>query len=80
MSPVIARLPMAWQDPAYRRARRTGHAIAALAADPKTVEPPFLTGDDGHDDGLDPWPAWDTPPAPILPGGSAGSLSLYPWQ
>ena len=29
-SPVIARLPMAWNDPAYRRARRAGHAIAAL--------------------------------------------------
>ena len=29
-SPVIARLPRAWNDPAYRRARRRGRAIAAL--------------------------------------------------
>src|SRR6202034_696401 len=26
MSPVIARLPMAWNDPAYKRARRAQHA------------------------------------------------------
>jgi type IV secretion system protein VirD4 len=31
MSPVIARLPMAWNDPAYKRARRQGQATAALA-------------------------------------------------
>jgi type IV secretion system protein VirD4 len=31
MSPVIARLPMAWKDPAYKRARRQGQATAALA-------------------------------------------------
>ena len=30
MSPVIARLPMAWTDPAYKRARRAGHDIARL--------------------------------------------------
>jgi type IV secretion system protein VirD4 len=29
-SPVIARLPRAWNDPAYRRARRRGRAITAL--------------------------------------------------
>ena len=32
MSPVIARLPMAWHDPAYKRARRAGHATAVLTA------------------------------------------------
>jgi type IV secretion system protein VirD4 len=79
MSPVIARLPMAWQDPAYRKARRAGHASAALTAVPGTADPPFLTGDDGQD-GPDPWPGRDTPPAPILPGGSSGRLSPYPWQ
>ena len=30
MSPVIARLPMAWTDPAYRWARPTGKATAVL--------------------------------------------------
>jgi len=79
MSPVIARLPMAWQDPAYRKARRAGHASAALTAVPGTADPPFLTGDDGQD-GPDPWHGRDTPPAPILPGGSSGRLSPYPWQ
>ena len=29
-APVIARLPAAWKDPAYKRARRAGHAIAPL--------------------------------------------------
>lgn len=34
MSPVIATLPMAWKDRAYRRARQRGHAVAALPAVP----------------------------------------------
>ena len=29
-SPVIAKLPTAWHDPAYRRARAVGEQIAAL--------------------------------------------------
>jgi len=32
-APVIARLPRAWKNPAYRRARRLGHAPAELAAE-----------------------------------------------
>jgi type IV secretion system protein VirD4 len=31
-APVIARLPAAWNDPAYKRARRRGHAIAVLTS------------------------------------------------
>src|SRR5262249_57650393 len=31
MSPVVARLPMAWTDPAYKRARRRRASIAHLA-------------------------------------------------
>ena len=42
MSPVIARLPMAWNDPAYKRARRSGHAIAVLTP---VAEPATLSGD-----------------------------------
>ena len=34
MSPIIARLPMAWKDPAYRNARRAHQAIATLVAAP----------------------------------------------
>src|ERR1022692_916743 len=33
-SPVIARLPRAWNDPAYRRARRHGHATTTLTPAP----------------------------------------------
>ena len=31
-APVIARLPRAWKNPAYRRARRRGQAAGRLAA------------------------------------------------
>ena len=34
MSPVIATLPMAWKDRAYRRAKQRGHATAVLPAVP----------------------------------------------
>ena len=34
LSPVIARLPMVWKDPAYKRACCRSEAIAALAASP----------------------------------------------
>lgn len=43
LSPVIARLPMAWKDPAYKRARRAGHAIAALTAVPEPMAVPTAT-------------------------------------
>jgi type IV secretory pathway TraG/TraD family ATPase VirD4 len=35
-SPVITRLPRAWNDPAYRRARRRDQAAAALRPAPAT--------------------------------------------
>jgi hypothetical protein len=40
-SPVIARLGVAWKDPAYKAARRAGAAIARLAptGGPVTVPP-----------------------------------------
>ena len=34
LAPVIARLPRAWNDPAYKRARRAGQAIAELTPAP----------------------------------------------
>jgi type IV secretion system protein VirD4 len=43
MSPVIARLPMAWKDPAYKKARRRGEAIAAVAAVPERAVQPTAT-------------------------------------
>ena len=46
-APVIARLPMCWNDPAYRRARRTGHAIAALTpVAERLIIPPQYRPDD----------------------------------
>jgi hypothetical protein len=41
-APVIARLPRAWKNPAYRRARRLGH----LADVPDHVPADWLPGDD----------------------------------
>jgi hypothetical protein len=54
MSPVIARLPMAWNDPAYRAARhdrRTPDALEA-ATDLEAVDrlTPWFSGS---------WSAWD---------------------
>ena len=42
-SPVIARLPRVWDDPAYRRARRRGRAAAAVRPEP-AAEPAGLAG------------------------------------
>jgi type IV secretory pathway TraG/TraD family ATPase VirD4 len=39
MSPVIARLPMAWKDRTYKRARNARRDIAALAPVPATAVP-----------------------------------------
>ena len=51
-APVIAKLPMAWNDPAYRRARYAGLAVAALtpAAEPGT-----------RPDSRPPWPGPSEP-------------------
>src|ERR1700750_1969144 len=42
-APVIARLPRAWKNPAYRRARRLGqvawHALAEVPAPEENPEP-----------------------------------------
>jgi hypothetical protein len=54
-APVIARLPRAWKNPAYRRARRPGPAPAQLAAEtewpesalPDYVPAEWLRGDGG---------------------------------
>jgi type IV secretory pathway TraG/TraD family ATPase VirD4 len=44
-APVIARLPAAWNDPVYRRARRRGHAVAVLTAAPAAqVAEPVSSG------------------------------------
>jgi hypothetical protein len=39
-APVIARLAVAWKDPAYKAARRAGRAIAQLAPAPEPAAQP----------------------------------------
>ncbi|MGH3285475.1 MAG: type IV secretory system conjugative DNA transfer family protein [Streptosporangiaceae bacterium] len=65
-APVIARLPRAWKNPAYRRARRLGHTPAEYAA--RTAPYQALE-----------YPEPDIPdhvPAEWLPGGDAS----FPWN
>src|SRR5258708_8008980 len=59
-SPVIARLPMAWNDPAYRRARREAELMC-----PAALEPDLEQLDVGM---TQPWPSWDTDPTLQPPG------------
>jgi type IV secretion system protein VirD4 len=74
MSPVIARLPMAWTDPAYRRARHAGHpADLRTGADraPHACEAPSPRA---------PWPTQDTWPDAIPPSAAWDDPGRYPWQ
>jgi len=93
LSPVIARLPMAWKDPAYKRARRAGHAIAALAPIPQAVPLPTAVPvprtapDPGHDrpaatpDGQDPVPAGlSATPDGVQRANGNGAPQQWPWQ
>ncbi len=41
-APVVVRLPRAWNNPAYQRARRAGHATAALQPAPPVAPLPPL--------------------------------------
>ncbi len=75
MSPVVARLPMAWADRAYKRARRNGTAVASLArsADPAATRnhlPRLRRPEPGWD------PDLDTPTA----DGTWDDPTSYPWQ
>ena len=73
MSPVIARLPMAWNDPAYKRARRAGHATATLtateAASLSSIPQP-----------RGPRPRHDTWPNTIPSPAEQDDQDRYPWQ
>jgi hypothetical protein len=74
-SPVIARLPMCWKDPAYRRARRARYAIAVLtpAAEDAALRTTALTPEYIADFELE----------PVIPAGVAngtGRSGCYPWD
>jgi type IV secretion system protein VirD4 len=75
MSPVIARLPMAWTDPTYKRARRTGQtaAVLTLAAEPGA----FIEDVPGR---RNPWPNRYTEPDVTPPAASWDDPDRYPWQ
>jgi type IV secretion system protein VirD4 len=84
LSPVIARLPMAWKDPAYKNARRRGQAIAAVApvpdtlATPATIPLPGAPLHPGHG-GEHAKPPSHTPvPAGVRPHGNG--TQQWPWQ
>ena len=75
MSPVIARLPMAWTDPAYQRARRAGQATAALTS---AAELRALAED--MPPARDPWPSHYTEPDAMPPADTWDDPGRYPWQ
>jgi hypothetical protein len=66
-APVITRLPQAWKNPAYRRARRLGHVPAQPLAE--AVPYPALA-----QPGIP-----DHVPADWLPGGKDDDTA-YPWN
>jgi len=77
-SPVIARLPMAWNDPLYRHARRLGQATAALIPAPEPEPEPRPTEQD-------PWPPASGPERPgpwRRADGPDGPHpgTRYPWE
>jgi type IV secretion system protein VirD4 len=75
MSPVIARLPMAWHDPLYKRARRAGDATTVL---PPALEQAAFPDDLPHP--REPWPGWLNGPGPIPPPEGLDDPASYPWQ
>ena len=76
LAPVIARLAVAWKDPAYKRARRAGTAIAQLPAAraglPAIASPPGAARRLVAVPDLDPEAGGDTP------GGD--DTPAYPWS
>jgi type IV secretory pathway TraG/TraD family ATPase VirD4 len=75
MSPVVARLAMAWADPAYKRARRHRSAIADLAP---ATEAAALDGDVPQP--RRPWPGWDPDLDTPTTGDTWDDPTRYPWQ
>ena len=76
-SPVVARLPMAWKDAAYRTALRNGHAAARLIPITGRTNLPAdaLAAEPGHE------PATETTPAEVIPFPAASApTGRYPWD
>src|SRR6266567_3794097 len=75
MSPAVARLPMAWKDPAYKNARRARQATAVLTPAP---EPADLRFDVPRP--REPWPPQENGPGTIPGAEPWDDLTPYPWQ
>jgi type IV secretion system protein VirD4 len=71
MSPVVARLPMAWTDNAYKRARRAAHLRAANERTMRTWGAPSRRS---------PWPAEQVWPDVAPPPASRDDPGHHPWQ
>jgi type IV secretion system protein VirD4 len=73
LRPVVARMPMAWRDPAYKRARRRNRAIAAVM--PAAVPEPLPLVP------LPPVPTADHPlaPVPSMNGRGEDDAEAFPW-
>jgi hypothetical protein len=71
-SPVIARLPMCWKNPAYRAACRNRQAIARVApVTGQTTAPWPRTMPD---------PESDSDPGDVFTPARRGNGGLYPWH
>ena len=71
-APVIARLPRAWNNPAYRRARRRGPALPAPA---RQIRPAAEPGPDIPDDAAAAWPSGCWRLVPVEPAMTADPLT-----
>jgi hypothetical protein len=74
-APVIARLAVAWKDPAYKAARRAGTAIARLAAAPAPAATPVIPDA--------PRRLWAVPDVDAEAAGGQegdGDPPAYPWS
>ena len=75
MSPVIARLPMAWTGATYKWARINGQATAVLTT---SAEAGTLVED--APSARDPWPSHYTEPDVPPPADTWNDPGRYPWQ
>jgi type IV secretion system protein VirD4 len=75
MSPVIARLPMAWTDPLYKRTRRKGQTAAVLTLATESRMP--IEDVPGPRNS---WPNHYTEPDVTPPAASWDDPDHYPWQ
>ena len=71
-APVIARLPRAWANPAYKRARRAGLATAVLTPAAATAAPAALAALPSGQE------VPDHIPDELVTGGSTGTW--FPWS